>query len=71
VLTDGGKSAGPEENTTTSDDHGASAGELDDEKRVLRVTDLEYVGDAEVEHVRCADVSHARLGDRAAQRPEW
>ena len=57
MLTDGGDPAGPEENATTSDHHGTPAGELDDEERMLRVTDLEYVREAEVEHLalgRCA-----------------
>ena len=57
VLTDGGDPAGPEENATPSDDDSAAAGELDDEERRLRVTDLEYVREAEVEHLapgRCA-----------------
>jgi hypothetical protein len=58
VLTRGRDPARPEKNTTTSDHHDTAAGELDDERRVLRVTKLEYVRDAEVEHVLCGRMYH-------------
>ena len=60
VLTDGGDPAGPEENATPSDDDSAAAGELDDEERMLRVIDLEYVREAEVEHLATGEMCHGR-----------
>ena len=60
MFADRGEPAGPEENTTTADHHGASADEPDDEKRVLGSTYLEQVRDAEVEHVLCGRMYHMR-----------
>ncbi len=60
MLTDGADPAGPEENATTSDDDGAAAGELDDEERMFRVTDLEYIREAEIEHLAPAEMCHGR-----------